>query len=101
MLKNFRAYQLSLEFNRSAQKMVLPYHLRDQLQRAASSVCLNLAEGSGRFSPKDQRKFYSISLGSLRECQCIIEISEQPCQHLVEMADKLGALIYKLIRSRE
>ncbi len=38
-----------------------------QLRRAIISVCSNLAEGSSRFSSKDQMHFYSISYGSLME----------------------------------
>jgi four helix bundle protein len=44
---------------------------KDHLDRAAESVMLNLAEGSGK--PKgsaDRRKFYCIALGSAKECAC-------------------------------
>jgi four helix bundle protein len=44
MRKNFRTYQLAVEFYRSAKTLQLPRHLKDQLNRASSSVVLNLAE---------------------------------------------------------
>ena len=67
MLQKFRTYQLSVLFYKSAQQLRLPRHLKDQMNRASSSICLNLAEGSGKKTAKDKIKFYSISLGSLRE----------------------------------
>ena len=41
--------------------------LRNQFQRAVLSIVLNLAEGSAKSTPKDQRKFYRIAFGSLRK----------------------------------
>jgi four helix bundle protein len=38
-----------------------------QMRRAAISICSNLAEGSGRNTPKDQRHFYAMAYGSLME----------------------------------
>ena len=71
MLKNFRAYAISVEFYGAAQTLVLPAHLKEQLRRASASVCLNLAEGSAKPSRADQRRFYFVALGSLRESQAI------------------------------
>ena len=43
------------------------YALCDQIRRSIVSVPSNLAEGSGRTSPKEQLHFYEISYGSLME----------------------------------
>ncbi len=43
------------------------YALGDQIRRASTSITANLAEGSGRISPKEQLHFYEISYGSLME----------------------------------
>ena len=98
MLKSFRTYQLSVQFYHACLKLKLPRHLRDQLLRAASSVSLNLAEGSAKPTKRDQMKFFFISFGSLRECQSILELSGQTCPQLLDMADHLGASLYKLTR---
>lgn len=45
--------------------------MADQLRRAALSIPLNIAEGSGKTSGPDQRRFYSI--GSAMECAAIID----------------------------
>ena len=43
------------------------YELTSQLQRAALSVPLNIAEGCGRFTDKDFAHFLDNSLGSVNE----------------------------------
>ena len=96
MLKNFRAYQLSKELYFQCEKLRMKDFLKLQLLRASSSICLNLAEGSGKLSKKDQKRFYSIAMGSLREVQAILEISSSP-QEAQELANKLGGLVFKLI----
>ncbi len=99
MLKSFRTYQLSIQFYQACLGLKLPTHLRDQLLRASSSITLNLAEGSAKPTKKDQMKFFFISFGSLRECQCIFSLSGQISSDLLDMADRLGASLFKLTRS--
>jgi hypothetical protein len=56
-------YQVALEFLVVANEMIerLPRgrsHLADQRTRASTSVVLNLAEGAGKHSKPDKRRFY-------------------------------------------
>lgn len=53
------------------------YALTNQLQRAAVSVPSNIAEGKGRGSDKEFRRFLRISLGSLAEVDTQLEITRQ------------------------
>ena len=46
------------------------YGLADQLRRAVVSVSSNIAEGSGKFSPKEKAYYTSISYSSLLEVLC-------------------------------
>ena len=57
MIRNFRCYDLAVQFYRTAGRLNLPRHLKEQLLRAASSIVLNLAEGDGRQTAADRRRF--------------------------------------------
>ena len=41
--------------------------VRDQLDRASTSIALNIAEGNGKFSPKDRCKFFDTAHASALE----------------------------------
>ena len=94
MIKNFLAYQWSLEIYREVMKIKAPLFIRDQMQRAALSVTLNLAEGAGRWGIKDQTRFYRISLGSFRELEACLDILEVKLNP--DLQRKLAASLVKL-----
>jgi four helix bundle protein len=49
-------------------------HLSDQLQRAATSILLNLAEGAGEFASQEKARLYRISRRSATDCAAILDI---------------------------
>jgi len=101
MLKDFKVYQLSKEFYQLCKVLKLPRFLKDQLMRSSSSVALNIAEGSGKRTEKDQARFYSIVLGSLRESQAILDIENIENKKIYALADQLGAILYKLSKIKK
>lgn len=100
MLKNFRTFPLAVTFYHQVAYLRLPSHLRDQLLRAASSVCLNLSEGAAKSSPRDQKRFFEISFGSLRESQAISLLSVESSHETVKTADHLAASLDRLLHYR-
>ena len=74
-------------------------HLRDQLVRAADSIVLNIAEGSGHPPGDARRNHYRIALGSAAEVHAVMDIlglaAEEP--HRLEI-DRVGAMLTKLVR---
>ena len=49
------------------------FALGDQVRRAAVSITANLAEGSGRQSPKEKVRFIEIAFGSMTEVFCELQ----------------------------
>lgn len=77
--ERFEAYQLSIQFLEQA--LILLDHLpsghsaiKEQLKKAAISVPLNIAEGTGRKHKPDRNRFYSIACGSAMECAAICDV---------------------------
>ena len=94
----FRTYQLALNAYRQIPFQKLPTHLRNQLARSSSSIALNLAEGFGRRSRNEQRHFYYIAFGSLRESQAILELSLPKDNPSHQLLSNLAAHLYKLLQ---
>ena len=100
------AYQKALKFLELIESLgTLPGEsdLRNQLNRAAASILLNIAEGASRQSPPDKRRFYLFARGSLGEVAAALDILKirrriAPTRHadlrnqLVEIAKLLGGL---------
>ncbi len=96
-MKNFRTYELAKSFYKECQSLKLQEPMKGQFDRALLSVVLNLAEGCGKLTGKDRRKFYSIALGSLREVQAILDLSEQ--HELIQKSDPVAACLFRLVQS--
>ena len=52
-MNNFRTLNLAIELHQQCRKLKAPAYLKDQLNRASSSVALNLGEGRGKRTVKD------------------------------------------------
>jgi four helix bundle protein len=48
--------------------------VRNQLDRASTSVPLNIAEGNGKFSIRDRVKYLDIAYGSALECSACLDV---------------------------
>jgi four helix bundle protein len=76
-------YLIAIEFVVAADGIVehLPRgrgYLGDQLQRAALSISLNIAEGVGEYSSDEKIRFYRMAKRSATECAGILHV----CQRL-------------------
>ena len=106
-------YQLGLDFLSLAERVIqaLPKgraHLADQLTRASMSIVLNVAEGAGKFSKGDKRRYYLAARGSATESAALLDIclrlklatdgDHHAGKHMLE---RIVAMLVKLARSFE
>ena len=47
---------------------------KDQLDRASTSIPLNIAEGNGKYTSKDRCRFFDIAHGSALECAAGLDV---------------------------
>jgi four helix bundle protein len=47
---------------------------KDQLDRASTSILLNIAEGNGKFSARDRARFIEMARGSALECAACLDV---------------------------
>ncbi len=76
------------------------YGLILQLRRASISICSNLAEGSGNYSPKEKAHYTSTAFSSLMEAinQIILAhdldfLNHEQCQDLRAKAKELSRML--------
>ncbi len=76
--EKLQAYQQAIAFVAWTQPILesLPGKVsaRDQLDRASTSVPLNLAEGNAKFSIADRGRFLQIAHGSAVECAACLDV---------------------------
>ena len=63
------------------------------------SIGANLGEARGKPTIKDQKKYFYVALGSLRECEVLLIMAELEGTELWSLMDKLGAHLYQLIKN--
>jgi four helix bundle protein len=76
--ERLQVYQRSLAFIVWAEPLLdrLPKALsvRDQLDRAGTSIPLNIAEGNGKFTDADRCRFFDNARGSALECSACLDV---------------------------
>jgi four helix bundle protein len=76
--EKLNVYQVALEFNGWVGDLLATVEAKaaakDQLDRAATSIPLNLAEGNGKFSRRDRARFFDIARGSALEAAASLDV---------------------------
>ena len=81
---------------------LLDAQMANQLRRAALSIGLNIAEGTGRFD-RDQRKFLITARGSALECGAVLDamrslgIQDARCEQGDALLHRIVSMLTKMI----
>lgn len=106
-------YHVSLDFLVFANQVIesLPRgrsHLSDQLTRASTSIVLNIAEGAGKHSKADKRRYYLTARGSAPESAALLDVCmrlsllDEPTHKTgKEMLVRSVSMLIKLAQSME
>ena len=109
-------YQIAIKFAAWADELLasLPKGIavHNQLDRASTSITLNIAEGNGKHTPADRCRFFDNARGSALECAACLDVlvakkriesnaAEEGKEMLNDIVSMLVGLIRANSRSRE
>ena len=73
--------------------------VKDQLDRASTSIPLNIADGNGKFGPKDRCRFFDHAHGSALECAAGLDILVAKAKVAPEQILPGKASLQKIVRT--
>jgi len=104
--EKLNVYHESLHFVAKATELRVPkgVAVSNQLDRASTAIPLNIAEGTGKFTPPDRCRYYDTARGSALECAACLDVLvvkkllstrdvEEPKKRLVGVVSMLVGLI--------
>jgi four helix bundle protein len=76
--EKLNVYQVSIKFVTWATELISKIEgkaaVKDQLDRASTSIPLNIAEGNGKFAIRDRCRFLDFARGSALECAACLDV---------------------------
>jgi four helix bundle protein len=108
--EKLRVYQEALQFASNVEPVLERIKksapLCDQLDRARTSILLNIAEGNGRYTSADRCRFFDMARGSTLECAACLDllaikkiITAEELKASKEALEKIVSMLVGLIRS--
>jgi four helix bundle protein len=105
--KKSKALAVDIYRATSSGELARDFGLRDQMRRAAVSVCSNIAEGDERETDKESVRFFYVAKGSVAELVAQLEIAEAvgylngtENSRLVSLCDEIARMLRGLIAAR-
>ena len=92
-LRSFVLYRKVHEVARIVHCLDLAGDLREQMVRAATSVVLNVAEGSGQPSVAQRRRYWGIARGSVREVAAAADLAAIRLGDRADLSRLAGLLV--------
>ncbi len=108
--EKLEVYSKAKQFNSSVslflEHVKISKNKKDQLERAAFSIMLNIAEGTGRFTKPDKKNFYIVARGSVFECVAIFDylndqkiIDKEMFKEFYSSLEEISKMLYALIKT--
>ena len=112
-------YRAAIEYvgwaYRLCERLKVHRNAKDQLLRASQAIPLNIAEGNGKATDGDRRRYFEIARGSALECAAVQDVLEicgaltasentdakKILDRIVAMLTKLGQRGYTIGEGRE
>jgi four helix bundle protein len=99
--ERLKVYQEALRFVAWASPLIeeLPAKVaaRDQLDRASTSIVLNLAEGNGKRSHPDRCRYFDIARGSGVECAACLDVLVARSKLAPALADEGKTILVEVV----
>jgi four helix bundle protein len=101
--KELDVYKCAIEFLALTSEILekLPRghsRLASQFDEASMSVALNIAEGVGKTTERDQAKFFAIARGSAMECGALLDVCRIRRLTTEALAGRGDALVVRLVQ---
>jgi len=95
------AYQRSIEFvawsTDLLEAIATKLSVLDQLDRASTSVPLNIAEGNGKYTVPDRCRYFEIARGSALECAACLDVLVAKGKCTTEQTQIGKALLHEVV----
>ena len=94
-------YKRALEFVELVHEIILTQNGKsdafDQLDRSSTSIPLNIAEGTGKYTGKDKCRFYDIARGSAVESAACLDVLLRKNKITIEENKKGKEILFNIV----
>lgn len=99
--ERLNVYQASIRFVASATSLLetvsKKLSVADQLDRASTSIPLNIAEGNGKYTPPDRCRFFDNARGSALECAACLDVLVAKKFLSADVAEESKKLLHEIV----
>ena len=94
-------YNRSLEFVEYVENLLSRFkdklNVYDQIDRSSTSILLNIAEGTGKFTSKDKNRYYDIARGSAVESAACLDALLRRNRITIEENTKGKEILFEIV----
>lgn len=98
--EKLKVYQKSLDFIEFTNKVLLERNYISahyQLDKASTSIPLNIAEGTGKFTNKDKSHYYDIARGSALESVACLDVLLRRKKIAIEINEEGKSILFEIV----